>query len=235
MLGTSWGNKMKKILLTVILLCTTVFAQPTDSDLGYWPRSYFASIGFGVIANRGDFFDRTIKVTGDDNIVETVNLPQTKVLMSPGYSIGVNIREFSLAATFQYWSMNVAINGLPNNITEQKMRFMRLGADFTYNFFYPEFFQVGIGLGYSFSSLNIKENATSAELGLTNSELMGSSIALFTNVRYYITDFFCLNPSLHFYETWYKAVNTKNAGTQDLKSYVWQTYIAITMNLMVQF
>ena len=48
---------MKKILLAVVLLCASAFAQPSDSDLGYWPRSYFASIGFGVIANRGDFFD----------------------------------------------------------------------------------------------------------------------------------------------------------------------------------
>ena len=216
-------------------MCATVFAQPTDSDFAQWPRSYFASIGFSVIANRGDFFDRTLKVTGDNDITETVNLPQTKVLMSPEYSIGVNIREFTLAATFQYWSMKVAINGLPDNITEQKMRFWRLGADFIYHFFYPEFFQVGLGLGYSFSSLNIKENATSAEKGLADSDLMGSAIALVSSVRYYITDFFCLNPTLRFYETWYKAVNTKNAGTQDLNKYIWQTYIAISMNFMVQF
>ena len=226
---------MKKILMAIVLLCATVLAQPTDSDFAQWPRSYYASVGFSVIANRGDFFDRTLKVTGDDDITETINLPQTKVLMSPEYSIGVNIREFTLAATFQYWSMNVAINGLPDNITEQKMRFWRLGADFTYNFFYPEFFQVGLGLGYSFSSLNIEKNATSVEKGLKDSDLMGSAIALVTNVRYYITDFFCLNPSLHIYETWYKAVNTKNAGTQDLKSYIWQTYVAISISAMVQF
>ena len=226
---------MKKILLAIALLSSAIFAQPEDSDYSYWPRSYFASIGFGVIANRGDFFDETLKIKGDDDITKTVNLPQTKVLMSPSYNIGVNIREFSLAATFQYWSMNVAINGLPDNITEQKMRFWRLGADFTYNFFYPEFFQVGVGLGYSFSSLSIKDNAVSAEKGLANSDLMGSAIALVTNVRYYITDYFCLNPSLHIYETWYKAVNTKNAGTKDLKSYIWQTYIAISISAMVQF
>ena len=226
---------MKKILLAVVLLCATAFAQPDGSDFNYWPRSYFASIGFGVIANRGDFFDHTLKVQSKEGITETVNLPQTKVLMSPNYSIGVNIREFSVAATFQYWSMNVSINGLPNNITEQKMRFWRLGADFTYNFFYPEFFQVGLGLGYSFSSLSLKDNAVGPENKLADSDLMGSAIALVTNVRYYITDFFCLNPSLHIYETWYKAVNTKNSETQDLKKYLWQTYVAISISAMVQF
>ena len=64
---------------------------------------------------------------------------------------------------------------------------------------------------------------------------MGSAIALIGNVRYFITDYFALNPSMRVYETWYKAVNTNNAGTKDLKSYIWQTYIAISISAMVQF
>ena len=226
---------MKKFLLAMALLCSAIFAQPDDNgDYSYWPRSYFASIGFGVIANRGDFFERSLKVE-EDGIVETINLPLTKVLMSPDYTLGVNIREFSIAATFQYWSMNVDINGLPETMKEQQMRFWRLGAEFTYNFFYPEFFQAGLGLGYSFSSVKLKNNATSVEKGFANSELMGSAIAFIGNVRYFITDYFALNPSMRVYETWYKAVNTKNAGTKDLKSYVWQTYIAVSISAMVQF
>ncbi len=224
--------------MAIVLLCATVLAQPTDSDFAQWPRSYFASIGFGVIANRGDFFDRTIRVKGDNDITETVNLPQTKVLMSPNYNIGVNIREFSLAATFQYWSMNVAINGLPDNITEQKMRFWRLGADFTYNFFYPEFFQVGVGLGYSFSKLSTEKNVSNAK-GDFDSELNGSAVALVTQIRYFITDNFGLTSSMRIYENWYKSVHTENSGTVDFHdvdiSYYWQTYIAISIGAMVQF
>ena len=87
---------MKKILLAIALLCSSIFAQPEDGDFTYWPRSYFASIGFGVIANRGDFFERSLKVE-EDGITETINLPITKVLMSPDYTLGVNIRECSRA------------------------------------------------------------------------------------------------------------------------------------------
>ena len=228
---------MKKILLALTLLCSAVFAQPEDSDFSYWPRSYFASISFNVIANRGDLFDRTM-VLKNDGIEETVHLPNTKVLVSPDYSIGVNIREFTFSASFQYWSMLGSIPSLPEPINEQNMKYWRFGIEATYNFFYPEFFQVGVGLGYSFSKLTTENNVSNYK-GYFNSELNGSAIALVSHIRYLITDNFGLISSLRVYENWYKSVYTKNSGTIDFHevgdSYYWQTYIAISIGAMVQF
>ena len=228
---------MKKILLALTLLCSAVFAQPEDSDFSYWPRSYFASISFSVIANRGDLFDRTM-VLKNDGIEETVHLPNTKVLVSPDYSIGVNIREFTFSASFQYWSMRGSIPTLPEPINEQNMKYWRFGIEATYNFFYPEFFQVGVGLGYSFSKLSTENNVSNYK-GYFNSELNGSAIALVSHIRYLITDNFGLISSLRIYENWYKSVYTKNSGTVEFHevgdSYYWQTYIAISIGAMVQF
>lgn len=228
---------MKKILLALTLLCSAVFAQPEDSDFSYWPRSYFASISFNVIANRGDLFDRTM-VLKNDGIEETVHLPNTKVLVSPDYSIGVNIREFTFSASFQYWSMRGSIPTLPEPINEQNMKYWRFGIEATYNFFYPEFFQVGVGLGYSFSKLTTENNVSNYK-GYFNSELNGSAIALVSHIRYLITDNFGLISSLRVYENWYKSVYTKNSGTVEFHevgdSYYWQTYIAISIGAMVQF
>ena len=228
---------MKKILLALTLLCSAVFAQPEDSDFSYWPRSYFASISFNVIANRGDLFDRTM-VLKNDGIEETVHLPNTKVLVSPDYSIGVNIREFTFSASFQYWSMRGSIPTLPEPLNEQNMKYWRFGIEATYNFFYPEFFQVGVGLGYSFSKLTTENNVSNYK-GYFNSELNGSAIALVSHIRYLITDNFGLISSLRIYENWYKSVYTKNSGTVEFHevgdSYYWQTYIAISIGAMVQF
>ena len=113
---------MKKFLLALTLLCSAIFAQPEDSDFTYWPRTYFASIGFNVIANRGDLFDRAM-VLKDDGIDETVHLPNTKVIVSPDYNIGVNIREFTLAASFQYWTMQGSIPTLPAPRTNRTCAF----------------------------------------------------------------------------------------------------------------
>ena len=222
---------MRKFLLAMALLCSAIWAQPSESDFGQWPRSYFASLGFNVIATRGDFAERNVTLKDKDGLIETINFPITKVLMSPDYNIGVNIREFTLAASFQYWSMMGTIKELP---TEEKMRYWRFGIEFTYNFFYPEPFQVGVGLGYSYTSLSVQNNATSIR-GFADSDLMGSALALVTNMKYFLTDNIGLCPSLRIYENWFTAAHTKEAGTQDLKSYVWQTYIAVSINAFVQF
>ncbi|WP_405322815.1 hypothetical protein [Fibrobacter sp.] len=229
---------MKKILLAITLLCSAIFAQPEDSDFSYWPRSYFASIGFNVIANRGDLFQRSMKVIDKDGDEEIVNLPITKVFVAPDYNLGVNIREFTFALSFQYWSYTGTIANLPDNLNSRDMRYWRFGLEATYNFFYPEFFQVGVGLGYSFSKLSTENNVSNAD-GYFNSELNGSAIALVTQIRYFITDNFGLTSSMRIYENWYKSVHTENSGTVDFHdvdiSYYWQTYIAISIGAMVQF
>lgn len=235
---------MRKFLLAIAFLCGAVFAQPSESDLAIWPRSYFASIGFNVIANRGDFFDHTVKIQNKDGLNETIHLPKNRVLLSPDYNLGVNVREFTFALSFQYWSTLGSIEGLPAEKADQDMSYWRFGFEATYNFFYPERFQVGVGLGYSFSSFSIENNAVS-EKGFFDSSLKGSAFAIVTNIRYYITDFFALSPSLRIYETWYKSVNTDNCGTiefnkknngvMDHNSYLWQTYIAMSINALVQF
>ncbi|SHK41102.1 MULTISPECIES: outer membrane beta-barrel protein [unclassified Fibrobacter] len=222
---------MKKFLLAIAFLAGIVWAQPSDSDFAQWERSYYASLGFNVIANRGGLHHRHITIQDEDNYTETVNMPTAKILLSPDYNIGVNIREFTLALSFQYWTEETAIKDLPK---EQDMRYMRIGAEFTYNFFYPERFQVGVGLGYSYTNLKIEKNTTSVK-GFFDTNFMGSGVAIVTNMRYYLTENFGLMPSLRVFETWYKAVNTKNSGTVDIKNYIWQTYIAVSINAMVQF
>ena len=229
---------MRKILLAIALVCSAVFAQPDDSDFSYWPRSYFASIGFNVIANRGDLFKRDMKIIDKDGDEETVNLPMSKIFIAPDYNLGVNIREFTFGLSFQYWSYEGKIANLPEDLNEQDVRYYRFGFEASYNFFYPDFFQVGVGLGYSFSSLKAENNVTSIK-GFFDSELMGSGVGIISYMRYYITDFFCLSPSLRIYENWYKAVHTQNSGTVEFDdvdiSYFWQTYVAISINAMVQF
>ena len=118
------------------------------------------------------------------------------------------------------------------------MRYWRFGLEATYIFFYPEFFQVGVGLGYSFSKLSTEKNVSNAK-GDFDSELNGSAVALVTQIRYFITDNFGLTSSMRIYENWYKSVHTENSGTVDFHdvdiSYYWQTYIAISIGAMVQF
>ena len=236
---------MKRILSALAFFAGIVWAQPSESDFAQWPRSYYASIGIGIMANRGDFFSRELKITDKEGNTEIVNFPQNKILLTPDYNLGVNIREFSFGLSFQYWSTTGSIESNPENMVEQDISYWRFGLEAIYNFFFPEYFQVGVGLGYSFSSLNIEKNASNNGRDFFDSSLKGSAVSIIANIRYYITDFFCLSPTLRFYENWYKSVHTDNSGTiefgkknngvKDHNSYFWQTYIAMSINAIVQF
>ena len=226
---------MKHFLLALAILCSASFALEPDWDKYQWPRNYFASIGFNVIANRGDFTDHTEQIKNGEDPEQTIFFPITKVLVAPDYNIGVNIREFTLAGSFQYWSMTGTMSDIyPGAEKEQKMRYWRFGIEFTYNFFYPDNFQVGAGLGYSFTSIKTNNSAFD-EKELSHAEVMGSGVAIVTNMKYFITEHFGLSPSIRIYENWFKAANTRATGTKDFSSYVWQTYIAVAINAMVRF
>lgn len=228
---------MKHLFAILALLST--FALAEDYGDSYWIRSYFASVGFGAMATRGDLGDINIYLDNDGK-KEVVHTPSTKILGTPDIMLGVNMRHLSFGVNFQYWTFEGELNGFENAETHNKethnedCRYWRFGFEFAYNFFYPEIFQVGVGLGYSFTNLSTKNSASSEE-GISKSTLMGSGVGAITYIRYYITEHFALSPTLKIYENWFKSVNTKNHGTDDLKSYLWQTYIGVSVNAMVQF
>jgi len=103
-----------------------------------------------------------------------------------------------------------------------------------YNFFWPDFFQIGAGIGYSYTNLKT-ENSAYIGGKIQNSELMGSGFAFITNIHYYITDNFSMVPAIKIYENWFKAVNSKATGTLDLDPYLWQTYVMVSVGLQYQF
>lgn len=197
-----------------------------------WPRSYFVNVGFGASATRGDVNERAIKLTDSAGVVSKVFPPAIEIMGLPDFSIGANIGEFTLDINFQFWKTNNELVDSPG--ANEQYTFWRLGFEFTYNLFWPDFFQVGLGLGYSYTNLNT-QNSAAINDKIQDSELMGSGVAFIANIHYYITDNFSMVPSIKIYENWYKAVNTDHTGTLDLDPYLWQTYVTIVLGLQYQF
>ncbi len=228
---------MKKLFAILALLTTIVMAEDYGDD--YWVRSYFASVGFGVMATRGDLGDINIYLNNDGQ-KEVVYTPSTKILGTPDIMLGVNMRHLSFGVNFQYWTFEGELNGFENAETHNKethnedCRYWRFGFEFAYNFFYPEIFQVGVGLGYAYTNLSTKNSAVTEE-GISKSTLTGSGFGAISYIRYYITDNFALSPSLRIYETWFKTAISKYHETDELKSYLWQTYIGVSISAIVQF
>lgn len=223
---------MKQLFAILALLSTFVMAEDYGDD--YWPRTYFASIGFGAVATRGDLGEVNIKLYDDQDKRQDVRTPDAKILGTPDFMIGVNMRNFSFGVDFQYWTFEGELNNFEDGIHKEDSRYWRLGFEFCYNFFYPEFFQVGIGLGYSYTNLMTK-NSASIDSEISRSTLMGSGIGLISYIRYYITENIAMEPSLKIYENWFSSVNTKKHGTVELDKNLWQTYVGVSINALVQF
>ena len=149
----------------------------------------------------------------------------------PEFILGVNIREFTVAVAFQYWKQQ---EELVKVSTEEDTRFWRLGFEFYYNFFWPDYFQIGLGAGFSYTSVKIENSAIHGE-DLRDTEFMGSALGLFANVQYYFTNEIAIVPAIKFYENWFKNVYTKDSENRDLDPYLWQTFISASISLQFQF
>jgi len=227
-------KKLIAVFLFLTLFNTNTFA---DEDAGYWPRSYYAGFGFSAVATRGDIGNYTLNTKTEDGEKETVHLPTTNLFVSPDFILGVNIAQFSLALNYNYWYFTDNLAGFPENNVEEQIRIWRLGIEFIYNIFWPEFFQPGIGLGYAYTSIKTDNSVIPADESKekTDSELMGSSIAMIFDIRYFLTDHIILVPTIKFYESWFSNLYTENAGTKDLKHKQWQTFAVIEMAILYQF
>lgn len=210
------------------MLCTQALADD------YWPRTYFVEAGSSFSFSTGDLNKSVIKTTDSLGNKAAILAPALKTMLYPDISIGTNIWAFTLAANFHYW------NGQPNLVKyEDESRkadshMWRFGFEFTYNLFWPEDFQLGLGGGYSFAKITTKKSAIFDD-NETSSELMGSSLAFVANFRYYFTEHFAVVPSIKIYENWFKNAYSTRTGLVDIKPYLWQTFFFISATVQYQF
>jgi hypothetical protein len=220
---------MKKLVLLFFIIFAVTAASAYEEN--YWPRSYFVRAGMGVTATIGDLNERPISVKDTSGNKFKTYPPDMALMGDPEFLLGVNIREFTLAVAFQYWKQQEELVKIS---AEEDTRFWRLGFEFYYNFFWPDYFQIGLGAGFSYTSVKTHNSAIHGE-DLGDTEFMGSAVGLMANVQYYITNEIAIIPAVKFYENWFKNVYTKESELCDLDSYMWQTFVFVGMNVQYQF
>lgn len=220
---------MKKFLLLSILLFTVTAASAYEEN--YWPRSYFVRAGMGITATTGDLNERPVSVKDTSGNKFKTYPPDMSLMGDPEFLLGVNIREFSLAVAFQYWKQQEELVKIP---AEEDTRFWRLGFEFYYNFLWPDYFQIGLGAGFSYTSITTENSAIHDEK-LRNTQFMGSALGLFANVQYYFTNEIAIIPAVKLYENWFKNIYTKDSENRELDPFLWQTFISASISLQYQF
>lgn len=220
--------KFLKATLLCLLLSSAVFAD------GYWPKSYFVEAGFGMTYTRGDLHQGTISAHDTLEHKITVHPPKMDFIPTPSFTLGANIRDFTLGLNFQYWSTSGELTKAPDNADESDIRIWRLGFEFTYNLFWPDEYQIGLGGGYSFTNINTRESAFFGD-EVFASELYGSGVGFVANAHYYFMRHLAIVPAVKIYENWFKNVYTSRTETCDLDPYLWQTYFMASVSLQYQF
>ncbi len=221
---------MKRPIIILALLIMAMAAHAEEA----WPRSFFASAGFGIYATRGDLSDRVLSMTDTTGRKQTIHAPEISFFASPDITLGVNVREFTFDINFQIWETEQDINGFKDESVTGNSLFWRISMEFTYNLFWPEDFQVGIGMFYSFTTLTT-DNTAYIEDEVSESEFMGSSFGILANVKYYLLDNLAIVPYVKIHETWFRNVYTEASGLCDLDSYIWQTFFFVGLNVQFQF
>lgn len=220
---------MKKFLLFFFLTIAVTAASAYEEN--YWPRSYFVRAGMGVTATIGDLNERPVSVKDTSGNKFKTYPPDLALMGDPEFLLGVNIREFTLAVAFQYWKQQEELVKIS---AEESTRFWRLGFEFYYNFFWPDYFQVGLGAGFSYTSVKT-ENSAIYRGEPQGTEFMGSGVGLMANVQYYFTNEIAIIPAVKFYRNWFKNVYTDDSENQELDPFLWQTFISASISLQFQF
>lgn len=223
---------MKKLKIIALLIC--LCAGFTFAEEYHWPRSYFASLGMGAQVSKGDFNERAISGKDTAGVKGYIHPPALEFIATPDLMLGVNLGAFSFAMSFQYWTSEQVIADFPDESYKQDTRIWRFGLEATYNLFYPEFFQIGFGLGYSYNSVKSDDIAIFAP-DTYDAEFMGSAVAFIANIHYYITDNISMVPAVKIYEAWFKNVHCSRVETNDLDPYLWQSFVLATVSVQYQF
>lgn len=222
---------MKKIASILLLLAGLFCTQAWAED--YWPKSYFVKAGFNVAYSNGDLNERAISLEDTTGEKMKVYPPDLKLIPSPEIELGVNMRFFSLAVTFQY---SFLTGGLTDDEDPDPtdISLWRFGFEFTYNLNWPEDFQVGLGLGYSYTTIYVG-NSAYMDGESYRSRLLGSGVGFILNAHYYFTDHIAIVPSVKIYENWFKNVYTGPSELCDLDPYKWQTFFTAGLSIQYQF
>lgn len=224
--------KVGRFLFALITVITVFCSQALADD--YWPRSYFIEAGSSFAYARGDFSSSVVRATDTLGNKVSIHPPSLKTMLYPDITIGTNIWAFTLAANFHYWNGQPKLTKYEEDDKKIDSRMWRFGFEFTYNLFYPEDFQLGLGGGYSYAKVTSTKSAVFSD-DVSTAALMGSGLAFVANFRYYFTEYLAVVPSIKIYENWFKNANTTKSGLVDIKPYLWETFFFISASIQYQF
>ncbi len=205
----------------------------------YWERSHYIALGADVSLSKGNLNGRKIVTAGREAKVEQTAVPELGHFIVPNVELGANMNAHTIAISFGIWKPNLETQKYTREESEERGWFWRVGAEYRYYFLFPEVFQIGLGLNYSFTRISLPKAAESEnQMGnITKGEAIfsGNGPALVTSARYYLNGNFALEAILRARLISFGYVTTPESGFSDLDDSLWQFFGELGVRAVVQF
>lgn len=199
---------MRKFLFYALIVLATLAPA---KDLVH---SYYVSIGAGAAITQGDLEGKKKTVIKNNESEEIVYAPYLGIYITPEFEFGANLNQHTIALDFAY--SKPATNYAKETVfaQERDSDVLRLGLGYRYNFFWPEPFQVFLGLGYSFMYLNTEENAVILKdqtVYRNDATYLGNSFGVSLGTFYYISRHLTMEMHTRIRKTFFFSVGTDSS------------------------
>ena len=226
---------MKKMPLWVLALASLSFASGP-----HIVRSHYIALGLDASFTQGDMDGKGYVETNDDeDAKERVYIPNLSTFLIPNIEIGANINQHTIAVSFGMWKPSVGYAEDTTLATEKEANYWRASVEYRYNFFWPERFQLALGLAYSFARLEVKGSVIghdpygNEEIG--NAIHSGNGIAPSFTIHYLVTDNIGVDLALRYRLLSFGSVSTPDNGFCSLDKSLYQHFGELGMKLFYQF
>ena len=226
---------MKKMLLLVLTLAALSFASGH-----HLVRSHYIALGLDASFTQGDMDGKGYVETNDDeDAEERVYIPNLNTFFIPNIEIGANINQHTIAVSFGMWNPSVGYAEDTSLATKKDANYWRASVEYRYNFFWPEKFQLALGLAYSFARLEVKGSVIGHdEYGNEKTGKAihsGNGIAPSFTIHYLLTDNIGFDLALRYRFLSFGSVSTPDNGFCSLDKSLYQHFGELGAKLFYQF
>lgn len=231
---------MKHFFLAVFCILSATVSK-TFSYEPTWIRSHYIALGADFSLSKGHFNGKKILSASDEEGVEPENtaVPELGHFIVPNVELGANMNAHTIAVSLGIWKPKLEYAKNSNDPQEERALFWRLGVEYRYYFFWPEKFQFGLGLNYSFTRISVPHAVSGYDsMGSSTTGKVifsGNGAALVTSGRYYLNDHFALEASFKPKIISFGFITTPANGFSGLDDSLWQFFAELGVKAVIQF
>lgn len=220
-----------------VFICT--FAAFAAAQEYHVTRTHYIALGLDATFNTGDFDGKGTYKIDSDKDPETVYNPYLGTFFVPSIELGANLNQHTVSLVFGMWKPKTNYGKNTDEYTENTANFWRISIAYRYNFFWPENFQIGPGIDYTFARLSVNKSAFGKDKygdetrgGTVHS---GNGFTPSINIRYFFGSGLGMDAAIRYRLMYYRYVTTPANGFCNLDNANWEHTAEIGIKLFYQF